>query len=177
MSSKIVLSFILYFSVVSKAQSFTIIPLGFGLRYERSETQDLVTRQSFHLAGILDVDQFSFELSRDQFSSKTSEGNISIKRDYQDYLAWASYHILGEQFKFYVGGGFGFYQEQVSTQVSGFETDSSSQQEFFSGGGGELRWYPNQTSILVSIGARMLYSQNFDPELQPHLFLRLGWKF
>ncbi len=164
--------------MVAQAQNFTLVPLGLGLRFERAENQDLVSRQSFHLSAILDYDRFSFELGRDQFSSKTSEGNVSIKREYQDYLAWASYHLLGDdQFRFYIGGGFGFYQEQIATRVAGFETDSSTQQEFFSGGGGEFRWYPSSLSVLVSTGARMLYSQNFDPELQPHLFLRLGWRF
>ncbi|MFN9066108.1 MAG: hypothetical protein ACK5V3_02695, partial [Bdellovibrionales bacterium] len=112
------------------------------------------------------------------FNSKTSEGNVSIKREYQDYLLWANYQLLGDdQLRFFIGGGFGYFQEQIITRVASFETDSSTQQEFFSGGGAEIRWYLTRPDVLFSSGARMLYSQNFDPELQPHLFLRLGFRF
>jgi hypothetical protein len=161
-----------------QAQNFSVVPLGLGLRFERSETQELTSRQSFHLALIYDNERFSMEISRDQFNSKTAEGNVSIKREYQDYLAWANYQLLGtDLIRFYLGGGFGFYQEQIITRVASFETDSSTQQEFFSGGGAEVRWHLSRPEVLVSTGARMLYSQSFDPELQPHLFLRLGWRF
>lgn len=171
---------ILSFFLASSAWSAQVVvwPVGIGARFERDETQNLKMQSTYHFAVAMELSEFSFELSRDLFASKSSEGNVSIKREYQDFLGWINYRIWGEpKLKLMLGAGFGFYEEKVTTRIASFEDESTTQLEFFTGGGAELRWFPLESELVLSVGARLLYSQTFDPELQPHLFTRLGWRF
>jgi hypothetical protein len=177
MSQAKVILFSLLFSVMAQATVY-VWPLGLGFRFEREESQGLKAQSTFRLAAGFEADEWNFEVQRDQFESKTSEGNTSVKREYEDFSGWVGYSLYTENDLKMIGrAGLGFYQERVKTQVAGFQDEGATNQEFFSGVGVELRWVPFQNALVLSGGGHFLYSQTYDPELQPDLFLRLGFLF
>lgn len=158
--------------------SIQVWPLGAGARFERDENQSLTPRVTQRIAVGLNIESIQAEIASDQFSSKSSEGNVSIKRSYQDFTLW-----LGHQFhqwdhlNFYAMGGLGQYQETIKTRVGTLTDESTSNSKTLMGVGLELRYKPFDIGLLVSSGARILWAENFDPNLQPDLFVRLGFEF
>lgn len=168
---------LLLLSLTTQA-ALVVWPLGLGFRFERDENQGLKAQSHLQMAAGLEVDAWNFEVLRSQFSSSTSEGNTSIKRDYQDFSAWAGYSLYDfEDFKLIASAGLGFFDQKVITQISGFQDTGSSNQEFMTGLAAEARWVPFANAFVLSGGARLFYSQSLDPELQPDVFVRVGVKF
>lgn len=169
--------FILLISQVSFGE-IVVWPFGFAARIERDEDQSLVTRSSLQYAGGVRFNNLSVELSRIELKSKTQEGNISIEREYQDMTFWLGHHFLIiNKIEFVGAGGLGLYQEKVKTVVSSISDTSTSEQKPLLGLSGEVRWRPYELGLLLSTGARLVVSENFDPNPQPEFFIRAGWQF
>ena len=167
----------LFFVQVSHA-SIQVWPLGAGARFERDENQSLTPRVTQRLAIGLNIESIQVEIASDQFSSKSSEGNVSIKRNYQDFTLWLGHQFhQWNQLNLFAMGGLGQYQETIKTRVGTLTDESTSNSKTLMGVGLELRYQPFDVGLLVSSGARKLWAENFDPNLQPDLFVRLGFEF
>lgn len=168
---------ILLLSHISKAE-IVIWPLGFATRLERNENQNLITQSSFQYAGGVHFYDWSAELSRIEFNSKTHEGNISVEREYQDMILWLGHHFLVlNKIEFIGSGGVGLYQEKIVTLVGSSSNVSTSEQKVLFGLSGELRMKPYDIGLLLSSGIRIIIAENFDPNPQPEIFVRTGWQF
>ena len=169
--------FILFLTQLSHA-SIQAWPLGAGARFERDENQSLTTRATQRLAVGLNIESIQVELAHDRFSSNSSEGNVSIKRQYQDFTLWLGHQFhQWNQVQFLAAGGLGQYQETIKTRVGALNDESTSNTKILIGVGLELRYKPFDFGLLISSGTRILWAENFDPNLQPDFFVRLGFEF
>jgi len=169
---------LLFFFVQTSHASIQVWPLGAGARFERDENQSLAPRITQRFAVGLNMKSIQVEIASDQFSSKSSEGNVSIKRQYQDFTLWLGHQFhQWSQVQFLAAGGLGQYQETIKTRVGALNDESTSNTKILTGVGLELRYKPFDFGLLISSGARILWAENFDPNLQPDLFVRLGFEF
>lgn len=174
---KYLILFSLLFAHVSQA-SVILWPLGSAMRMERDENRNLVPRIAQQYALGIGFDNWSVELARTQFESDSEEGNVRVVRNYEDMMLWLGHQVsLSEQVDFVGSGGLGLYQEKIKTVVGVISSMSKSDQKLLFGLGAELKWQPFDLGLLLSTGARVLMSEDFDPNPQPEFFVRVGWQF
>ena len=158
--------------------SLVLWPLGSAMRMERDENRNLVPRIAQQYALGIAFNSWSMELARSQFESDSEEGNVRVLRNYEDMTLWLGHQVsLSEQVNFVGSGGLGLYQEKIKTIVGVISSTSKSDQKLLFGLGAELKWKPFDLGLLLSTGARVLMSEDFDPNPQPEFFIRTGWQF
>lgn len=173
---KIIIIFLLF--TQNLWASIIFWPIGLSSRLERDEDQSLVSRNVQQMAGGVRILNWSAELSRSTFSTSTQEGNITIQRNYEDFTLWLGHHfVITERLDFVGWGGLGIFIEKIRTVVGSASSTSTAEQKSLLGINGELRWKPFEWGLLLSTGARVLGSENFDPNPQPELYVRAGWQF
>lgn len=170
---------LLSFNEFSQAETKVLVwPYSPGLRLERGETQQLEGRLSWMSGvGILAGDWYG-ALESERFEGRSSEGNVSIKRQYQDLSAWMGYQIFGDQtWKVLALMGVGQYQEEVTTRVGSVEDTSTSTRKGLFGAGFEGLLLPENSWVAFALGLKMLWGEDFDPSPQPQINLKVGFQF
>lgn len=172
------ISILILFAVQCGQARILVWPLGFGARFERDQNQSLTNRGTQRFAVGLQLESVSVELATDRFSTQSSEGNVSIKRKYQDFTLWLGHEVQKwDSLSAFASAGLGQYQETLDSQVSNLSDESTSSARVLTGLGLELRYRPFLNAILISTGARILWAESFDPSFQPDVFARLGFEF
>ncbi|MFN8792385.1 MAG: hypothetical protein ACK5Y2_13105 [Bdellovibrionales bacterium] len=164
---------------VSRAETKVLIwPYSPGLRLERGEDQQLEGRASWMSGvGFLAGDWYG-ALESERFEGRSSEGNVSITRQYQDLSAWAGYRIFGDQsWRVLALMGAGQYQEEVKTRVGALEDTSTSRRKGLFGAGFEGLLLPDNSWVAFALGLKMLWGEDFDPSPQPQINLKVGFHF
>ncbi len=171
------LGLLLLFLSISAEAKILIWPYNPSLRLERHENQNLKFYNGyFHGVGFL-VERWYGSLESENYQSRTSDGNVSIKRDYQDLKLWGGYSLFQFPSWHFLGlAGLGLYKEQIETKVGSVEDLSTSDQKTLFGLGAELL-YSSKSAISFGIGARFYWGEDLDPYPQPGLYLKLGLQF
>jgi len=174
---KVVLFAILFSAQAFAEQTLLFYPYFPGMRLERGNSQNLEIRSVFTSGvGIL-VDKWYGSVESGQFEDSNSEGNVSIKRNYQDLSLWGGYslhevnswNVLGQV-------GVGLFKERVKTRVGGISDSDTSEEKSLFGLGVEALYSESSKIWTVSVGGRFYWGEGLDPNPQPGIYLKLGFQ-
>lgn len=169
---------ILFFSSVSQA-SFYFWPVIMKGRGERNDQQNLELKSnSWPSLGLsYSFDRWILSLDSSKYNKDSDSGNISITVNYSDVAAWGGYSLFqGANWDLYAVAGFGIYEEKVKTTIGALSTTNRSTNRNLLGAGAEHIF---RTPFMLSIasGARMIWTDDLDPEIMPEIYLKLGLVF
>jgi hypothetical protein len=167
---------IILFSLYSQAVEIDLWPLIVEGRGERNDNQDLElrTNQLPSLGATVRFDRWAISVDSSQFQHSTSDGNVSIKTQYQDFAVWGGYSLFQDQlWNVYAVAGMGMYQQQVKTTVSDVSTTNTSSNKSLVGGGAEFALHL-PAHLSAAAGVRLDWTEDLEPEFMPVLYLKLG---
>lgn len=176
--TRIALVFLFLLSELAQARTY-LWPLLLKGRGERTEEQAMELRgnQFPSVSASFTVEEFIFSLETSRFENESSDGNVSIATRYSDLSAWGGYHLFNfEQGSIYALVGLGSYEQKVESSVGNVTTQNSSSQKMLSGAGLE---YLLETDFYLALaaGARLIWTEDLDPETMPELYLKIGIGF
>jgi hypothetical protein len=154
------------------------LPLTVELRYERDSTQQTTDRRPVNLAlGIRKgASTILFEYS--SFTEETGNATLFIARKHQEYSFWWKESLMNfELLDFFISGGLGGYQEKVTTTLAGSGSATDTNGFLAMGGAGAGIQTLIFRNIILSLEGRFIAGQNFDPNPQADLLVRVGVEF
>jgi hypothetical protein len=154
-----------------------MILAGAEFRGERDVNANYAGLTYLNLAAGVRYRQWNFLIESDTFSQTSGNATLSVEKKVQDILGWAyrvsdqSWHRISPM----MGAGIGAYQIKVETTLSGTETDDSSTWKIMGGASAGLKL--DLPVLWVSIEARLLVGDEFDPQPTLSGLARLGLWF
>lgn len=154
------------------------------LRYERASSQNLELRSPLNFSVSYQIKRWSALLEYSRFEESSATGNYHIKREHQELMLWARYHLFAWTFaadahtlQGYLGFGGGGFQESVTTTFQGESRKDSGSNPFMSGAAAGLEYSMRFTEKFIgsaSLEGRSLFAADFDPNPTLSAVLRIG---
>ncbi len=158
-------------------------------RYDRGESQEWELRHPMSLALGARYETYSLVLDYSRWS--VTSGNASLNTDLvteesvlwlqKDF--WAVDWVPEAESAFYLGAGAGAMQREIRTTLLGSSTSDKSKLYGILGvsAGLQSRWFVIQSmprlGFALGLEARVHFSQEYDPNPQPSMLVRLGVLF
>lgn len=147
------------------------------VRYERSADQQMVFRQPLNLAVGFRKDKFTYLFEVSQFQETSGNSTLSIDRSHREYVGWLNYSVLPiGQWNVFAAFGVGAYQENIRTSLYGSSVTDTGEMQLVGGAGAGLKVLIAR-HLLLSFEGRFIGAQNFDPNPQGALVIRIGAEF
>lgn len=154
-----------------------MILAGAELRGERDVNANYMGLTYRNLAAGVRYRQWNFLIESAKFSQTSGNATLSVEKKVQDILAWTywvsepSWHRISPM----MGAGIGAYQIKVNTTLSGTETADSTTWKVM--GGASAGFKLDLPVLWVSLEARLLVGDEFDPQPTLSGLARLGLWF
>lgn len=115
-------------------------------------------------------------IEKSQFEELSGNSTLSVRRNFQDYMAWGSYiPKINSWSSLFVGGGLGGYQDAVETFLSGSSRLNKSSWKALAGFHFGIAAYVSVIS--ASLEMRGLFGDEFDRQPQIAGVARIGLRF
>lgn len=163
----------------NQLQFFLINP---ELRYERSNSQELVDRKPKNFAIAYKVYENSFLAEYSQFDEMTGNATSSLSRHHQDFSILYRNHFLESQsgvltFSMYWGAGAGLYQDEMTTTLLGLSRVDKSNPRLMGAlsFGSDLKYgLSRNMELAMAAEGRSQIASDFDPNPVWSAIVRLG---
>ena len=155
------------------------------LRFERSNSQDLVDRKPINFAAALKFKEVSFLGEISQFEEKSGNTSSSLVRNHQDVILLFRNHFLESKagavtFSMYWGGGAGLYQDEVTSSLLGESRVDKSSPKLMGAisFGMDLAYSLSRNlEMIMAAEGRSLVASDFDPNPVWSALVRAGFLY
>ena len=155
---------------------YVMLNVGVESRLERNQEQNIVDRQLKSYAMGVGYSDFVFSFEFSNFKETTGQNSLVIDRNVDNYMGWA-YWGAGEWASLipFLGLGAGQSLETIDTTLLGAKSRDKSKPQWIGGGSVGLR--ANMPFLWLSIEARVLGAERWDPNPTAGFTGRLGFYF
>lgn len=169
-------------SVSWKFSAFLVNP---EIRFEKSQESPWTQRNANGFAIAFRKNYLAMTLETAEFSEKTGNATLNIKREHRDWLLGGRYYVLSPsgksiEYNFFGALALGFSQETVRTNYQTTTVVDGGNRELMGslGLGAEAIFLIDKNfGFVLGVEARALMGKNFDPKPQPSGLLRAGFQF
>ncbi len=147
------------------------------LRYEREANQQMIFRHPLNVGFGAQLDNTTYIIEVSHFTETSGNQTLSIDRTHYETAFWINYNLYQfGSFNFFAGAGAGIFRETVKTNLNGNSSVDVGEVQPLVGtsvGLKALLW----KHLILSAEGRFLVGQNFDPNPQLGMLLRVGVEF
>ena len=153
---------------------------GMEARFERDNSQNIVSRNMFPIAVGIGISPVIWYLEYGNFIENTGNASLSVRRKFENYFMGGSYlkpeWKFGEYFLPYFGAAIGQTREIIDTTLLGATSTDASQ--FYSAIDFHLGVLANYTTFMwFSVEGRLIFGEKTEPTPQVSILGRLGFWF
>lgn len=165
------------FSRARAAVTFEIDPLNVQTRFERPEEQGVQARTSLSWAIGASWDVFGVLAEYGTSSTRSGTAYANFGREHDEFILWGrGEHFLGSHVSAVGGLGLGFAQDSVDTHFGDDRLRDQGERQTLYGVSAGLAYDPIEL-IRLAFEGRLFFSDGFDPNPQPDLIFRAGFRF
>lgn len=155
---------------------FLMINAGAESRLERNQEQNIVDRQLRSYAAGIGYSDFVFSMEYSSFKETTGQSSLIVDRTVENYILWGTWGA-GEWLSMipYLGAGIGQSIETVDTTLLNTKSRDKGKPQWT--GGGCLGLRANMPYLWVTLEARVLAAERWDPNPTAGFAGRVGFYF